>query len=121
VREQYERISSMLKQKNQELLMYSKEIQQLEKMKEEKMKLTQNYQLEIRKITHKLQQWEKEIKDSQRLIQSYLKEHNWINKEKQFFGQQNTDFDFQFRDMKQLRQKLEELKEEQVSLMRLLL
>lgn len=80
------------------------------------MKSSQHHQLEVRKATHKLQQWEKDIKESQKLIQSYLKEYSWINKEKQYFGQVNTDFDFQARDMKQTRQKVQELKEEQVLL-----
>lgn len=78
-------------------------------------------QMEIKKVTHKLQKWEKDIKDSQKLIANYLKEYSWISKEKQYFGKENTDFDFKAYDLKNAQHRLQELKADQVSLLNLFL
>lgn len=47
------------------------------------------------------------------MVSSLIKQHPWIEKEKAFFGQAGSDFDFAARDMDQCAKKLKELKVEQ--------
>lgn len=91
----------------------SKEIQSLEGVREKFKKESHEASLEARKILHQLKQWDKDFKDSQKAMQSLLKQYPWIEREKQFFGQPGTDFDFAAKDMKSCEKRLQQLKQEQ--------
>lgn len=100
--------------KNQELNRCSKEIKELEKQREKHSNESKAASLESRKIAHKLKQWEKDSKDAANRVSVMLKQHAWIEKEKPFFGQPGSDFDFNAKDVAQCRKRHQELKGEQV-------
>ena len=99
--------------KNQEMARCSREIKELEREKESLAKEAQHASLEARKLTHKLQKWEKDARDLVQLVASLERQHPWIAREKAFFGQEGSDFDFRGRDRDQCARRHRELKAEQ--------
>lgn len=91
----------------------SREVKELEREKESLSKEAQHASLEARKLTHKLQKWEKDARDLVQLVSSLEKQHPWISREKAFFGQEGSDFDFRSRDRDQCVRRHRELKAEQ--------
>ena len=100
--------------KTAELNKCSKEIKALDVERERHLKDAQNASLEARKVTHKLKQWDKDFKEAAKVIAALLKQNPWIEKERAFFGQSGSDFDFAARDMDQCAKRLRELKTDQV-------
>lgn len=96
-----------------ELTKCSKEIKVLQVQREKHLKESQNASLEARKLTHKLKQWDKDFKDAGRVLTSLVKAHPWIEKEKAFFGQSGSDFDFGGRDMEACARRLKEVRADQ--------
>lgn len=113
VKADYDDAKRAVVEKTAELNKCSKEIKALEVEREKHLKESQNASLEARKIAHKLKQWDKDFKDASKVVASLVKQHPWIEKEKAFFGQPGSDFDFAARDMDQCAKKLKELKAEQ--------
>lgn len=99
--------------KHQEMNRCSKEIKDLEREKEKYLKDSQHVNLESRKVSHKLQKYEKDSKDVMKLVQNLLKQHPWIEKEKEFFGQEGSDFDFKVKDYNESMKRHKEIKTEQ--------
>jgi structural maintenance of chromosome 2 len=99
--------------KNQEMGRCSREVKELERERESLSKEAQHASLEARKLTHKLQKWEKDARDLVQLVSSLEKQHPWISREKAFFGQEGSDFDFRGRDRDQCVRRHRELKVEQ--------
>lgn len=85
----------------------------MERNKEIFLKEVERASLEARKVGHQLKQWEKESKDAQRRKAHLLKEHPWIEREKTYFGQPGTDFDFSNKDIAACHKRLKELSSEQ--------
>lgn len=100
--------------KNAELNQCSKEIKELQREKDGYLKTAQAKGLDARKLAHKLKEWEKEAKESAKIVSTLLKQNPWIEKEKQFFGQEGSDFDFRGKDATQCAKRHKELKTEQV-------
>lgn len=101
---------------NAELNKCSTEIKALHREQDKHLKEGQAKSLEARKLAHKLKEWEKESKDAAKLVNAMIKQHPWIEKEKAFFGQTGSDFDFQAKDVGQCSKRHKELKVEQVCL-----
>jgi structural maintenance of chromosome 2 len=99
---------------NQELNRCSKEIKELEREKDKHAKESQAKGLEARKLTHKLKEWEKESKENAKFVTAMVRSNPWIEKEKEFFGQEGSDFDFKARDVTQCAKRHKQLKAEQV-------
>lgn len=111
----YETVKKDLTAKNQENTRCTKEIKALDVDREKALKQAQNASLEARKILHKLKQWEKDSKDASKHLSALLRRNPWIEKEKEFFGQPGSDFDFASRDVEQCQTRLKELKSNLVS------
>ncbi len=108
-----DRAKAAVQQKKDEVKRCSKEIKELEDRRSQLNKESNAAGLEARKVAHKLKEWEKNFKEAQRSMLALLKQHPWIEKEKQFFGQPGTDFDFQTRDVNQCYKRLKVLKNDQ--------
>lgn len=99
-----------------ELNRASKEIKGLEASRDKCTKAIQAAGLEARKLTHKLKQWEKDFKDAAKAMTVLLRQHPWIEREKEFFGVPGSAFDFQAKNSAECVKRLKELKVEQVDL-----
>lgn len=116
VRADYEEAKQAVQHKTEDLNRCSKEIAVLQSKREHFQKEAQNASLEARKITHRLKQWDKDFKEASKVITSLVKQHPWIEREKAFFGQPGTDYDFTTRDTVSAYKRLKELKGEQEKL-----
>ena len=114
IKSEFESAKQATAAKNQELNRCSKEIKELEKEREKHLKEVQAKSLAARKLTHELKEWEKDSKDCAKQVSTMQKQHPWIEKEQQFFGQEGSDFDFKARDVSQCSKRHKELKTEQV-------
>ena len=115
IKAEFETAKNATAAKNLELNKCSAEIKALHKEQDKHLKEAQAKSLDARKVTHKLKEWEKESKDSAKQVTAMLKQHPWIEKEKTFFGQVGSDFDFQAKDINQCAKRHKELKVEQVN------
>ena len=70
--------------------------------------------LEVTKITNKIASWTKNGKDAKANLATLEKSHSWIPSEKSFFGQKDSDFDFERKDVAECRVRLLQLTAEQV-------
>lgn len=116
VKEQLDQAKAAVQQKTEELNRASKELKTLEDHRNALNKEATAAGLEARKVANKLKEWEKNFKEAQRFMQALLKQHPWIEKEKQFFGQPGTDFDFQTKNITECHKRLKVLKSDQEKL-----
>jgi len=96
--------------KQTELNECNKEIKTLEKAASAALALKQNASLEARALQHKLKTWEKDLKDAQKALKVLTQSHPWVEKEKAFFGQPGSDFDFASKDVPASQKRLKEIK-----------
>lgn len=113
VRAAYEEAKLAVQHKQEDVNRCSKEIQVLQQKRDTFLKEAQNASLEARKITHRLKQWDKDFKEASKVIANLVKQHPWIEREKAFFGQSGTDYDFTNTDTASAYRRLKELKAEQ--------
>ena len=113
LREEYNAAKTAVQHKQEDLNRCSKEIQALQQKRDLFLKEAQNASLEARKITHRLKQWDKDFKEASKVIANLIKQHPWIEREKAFFGQPGTDYDFKNVDTAGAYRRLKELKNEQ--------
>ena len=102
-----------LQDKQTELNKCSKEIKLLEQQRDKCLKASQNASLEARKISHKLKQWEKDFKDAGKAISVMLRQHPWIEREKEYFGTPGSAFDFASGDITACNKRLKDIKADQ--------
>merc|ERR1712014_543669 len=66
-------------------------------------------ELEHKRVCHKIQQLQKDDKDAHVVVSKMEKQHPWIEKEKNFFGKQGTDFDFEVNSYQDNKSRLDDL------------
>jgi structural maintenance of chromosome 2 len=93
-RNSYEKAKDSLVAKQTDLAKCSSEIKQLEQVREKHTKAVHSAQVEARKCQHTLKQWEKEFAQAQKQLQMLIKQHPWIEREKDYFGVSGSAFDF---------------------------
>jgi structural maintenance of chromosome 2 len=93
-RSTYEKAKQALDKKQAELSKCSTDIKQLENKRETANKAAHAAVLVVRKGAHKLKLWEKDFKDANKQLQTLLKQHPWIEREKEYFGVSGSAFDF---------------------------
>merc|ERR1719316_840066 len=76
-------------------------------------KLTEEKELEQRRLTHKIQQLEKEDKEAGGNVSRMEQEYPWIEKERPHFGKPGTDFDFEAHDYQQSKERFTKLTQQQ--------
>jgi len=94
----------------------SSEIANLEKEKvkceEEKAAALLNQKM----LRTSLSQIDREILNAQNGLQGFLRKYPWIEREKNFFGREGTDFDFEAVNVNESKERLRELKDRQRAL-----
>lgn len=115
MRAQYETASLEVASLSKEIQSCDKEIKHLEKVKDKCVKTIQRDTLEAKKLEHKLEQWKKDSVEAGKRLKSLVREHTWIETDKQHFGVPGSDYDFAAYgdDVKTTRRKLNDLRSEQ--------
>ena len=102
-------------EKENEISAKSTEIKQIQILKIKCEKLYEDATVEVTKITSKISSWTKNGKEAKASLATLEKNHSWITSEKIFFGQKDSDFDFERKDVAECRVRLLQLTAEQVS------
>eukprot|EP00002_Diphylleia_rotans_P004444 TRINITY_DN13288_c0_g1_i1.p1 TRINITY_DN13288_c0_g1~~TRINITY_DN13288_c0_g1_i1.p1 ORF type:complete len:1250 (+),score=317.58 TRINITY_DN13288_c0_g1_i1:52-3801(+) len=89
----------------------SKLLEHLVKQKSEK--LVSEAELELKKMDNKFARIQKDQKEASKLLEHLVKQNPWIPTEKQYFGQSGSDFDFNARNPREAKDRMQELDEEQ--------
>lgn len=114
LRAQYETASLEVSSLSQEIQRCNKEIKHMEKVKDKCVKTIQSDTLEAKKLEHKLEQWKKDSVEASRRLKQLVKQHTWIDTDKQHFGVPGSDYEFPAgEDVKSTRSKLGSLNAEQ--------
>merc|ERR550537_1038078 len=95
-----------LRDLDESLSTLSKELADNKKMTEEK-------ELEQRRLTHKLQQLEKEDKEAGGTVARMEQEFPWIEKDRAHFGKPGTDFDFEANNYPESKERFTKLTNQQ--------
>lgn len=89
----------------------NKEINAMSARKEQITKSSDEAQLEIKQLDHKLSKLKSEAKDAENKVAQMLSEHEWISEDRKFFGQPNTGYDFAANDPVEAGRKISKLEE----------
>jgi len=87
-----------LKNQKDILAAQNKEIKSKSDRKAQIVKIAGEKELEIQTLNHDLTKANSEVKDADRRVSDMLEEHEWIQDDRKFFGQQNTAYDFKATD-----------------------
>merc|ERR1719183_3146777 len=99
-------MKSELRQLDEVLSTLAKELADNKRLSEEK-------ELEQRRITHKIQQLEKEDKEAGGNVSRMEQEYPWIETDRAHFGKPGTDFDFEAHDYQQSKDRFTKLSNQQ--------
>jgi len=94
----------------------NKEINSMSAKKENIIKTSNEFQLELKQQDHKLSKLKTEAKESENKVARLLAEHEWIAEDRKFFGQPNTGYDFTANDPVEAGRKITKLEETKVKL-----
>jgi len=104
--EKIEMMKSELRDLDENLSTLSKELSDNKKMTEEK-------ELEQKRLNFKLQQLEKEDKEAGGTVEKMEQEYAWIEKDRAHFGKPGTDYDFEAQDYTQCKERFGKLATQQ--------
>ncbi|XP_064086930.1 structural maintenance of chromosomes protein 2-like [Macrobrachium nipponense] len=94
----------------------NKEINAMAAKKEQIIKSSDEAQLEIKQLDHKLSKFKSEAKEAENRVANMLAEHEWISDDRKFFGQPNTSYDFAANDPVEAGRKITKLEETKAKL-----
>lgn len=112
----YDEANQQLEKRRTNLTMYDQQLKELSVRQSELSKKRTVLQLERKKTEHKISRLVKDESDAKVMVKKLEKAHPWIETEKEFFGREHTDYDFQRRDPASANHRLLELKETQGAL-----
>ncbi|OQS07771.1 structural maintenance of chromosomes protein [Thraustotheca clavata] len=92
------------------------ELKALQKNLESCQKIVAECELEAKKIDHRMSRMAKDTSQATSLVENLQKAHPWIATEKEFFGRDQSDYDFKRMDFGKAQKNLAALKEAQGSL-----
>ncbi|CAM9911302.1 unnamed protein product [Pylaiella littoralis] len=95
---------------------YDATLKGLRKTKDKATKVLRTAELELKKLNNKLKQFYEDRRQAERFVASMLADYPWIAEEKAYFGQGNSDYDFEAKDPGAAQDRLKRLQEEQASL-----
>ncbi|KAJ2474026.1 Structural maintenance of chromosomes protein 2 [Coemansia sp. RSA 2322] len=101
---------------SKKLLVYDKEIAELEQQHREKQADVTTIQLESEQLAHELERSKSAHDKTQRTREALLKEHPWIVDQRQSFGQPDTMYDFCKNDPVQAKRNLRKLEDQFASM-----
>lgn len=117
-KKEYTKCKDILDDKKNRLLLCNKEIEDLNKSKENKLKELENCDLQLKKIEHKINRLDSDRESSKKQINNLLSKNQWIKTDEEYFGKENTDYYFKGKDINSVSKRLKQLEEEQESLNR---
>uniref|UniRef100_A0A7M5XBT0 SMC hinge domain-containing protein n=2 Tax=Clytia hemisphaerica TaxID=252671 RepID=A0A7M5XBT0_9CNID len=100
-----------LAQQKETLRLCSEKINEKSKEKNAFVKETSSNQLKLKEMEHKILKVNKDAQDAAQKVEYMLEKYDWIANEKQYFGQENTAYDFQANDPKDAAKQLTRLNE----------
>jgi len=115
-REEYEAAHAKMEEMKTQLVECEKELKALSKEKDKVEKRLNNAEIEAKKLTHKVSRIKKDGADAQKCVDLMIEKYPWIQQERQFFGRQQTDYDFNSRNPSDTSKRLKELQQEQQNL-----
>jgi structural maintenance of chromosome 2 len=115
-KEEYETQKAELDSKKASLNEAEDEIVRLNEQKESLVEENKSNALEIKKIDHKIKRDAKELENARAHIEKAEREHDWIRVEKEKFGKQGSEFDFEKYNPSKIQKKLTELQAQQQQL-----
>jgi structural maintenance of chromosome 2 len=115
-REEYQQAREALAEKQEELSACDEELKELMKKEGALSRKISANQLELKKIDQKISRFDKDKASAESYVEAMIEQQPWIEAEKQFFGRQHTDYDFESRDISKAQKRLRELKDEQAAL-----
>lgn len=68
--------------------------------------------LKIKELEHKIAKFHKDSRDASQRVESLLSKHDWIARDRQFFGKANTAYDFTANEPREVEKKLAKLHEQ---------
>lgn len=117
-KKEYSECKNILDDKKNRLLLCNREIEDLNKSKEIKLKELENCDLQLKKIEHKINRMDGDRESAKKQINTLLSKNQWIKQDESYFGNPNSDYNFNEKNPKVVSKRLKELEEEQESLNR---
>ncbi|KAJ1931398.1 Structural maintenance of chromosomes protein 2, partial [Linderina pennispora] len=115
-KERLEEKQSALSRLSKKLLVYDKEIDELDQLHRAKSSDLTTIQLESEQLAHELERSAAAHSKNKRLHSTLLKENPWIVDQKQSFGQANTLYDFGKNDPVEAKRQLRKLEDQFASM-----
>lgn len=112
----YDEAKAELDEVEEQVAACNAELKSLSKEKARSTKKAESAELEAKKLSVKVAKFHKEKANAERLISSMLKKYPWIESEKDAFGVDGGDYDFESTDPSGMSAQLKTLKNEQESL-----
>ncbi|XP_057332971.1 structural maintenance of chromosomes protein 2 [Microplitis mediator] len=97
---------------------HNKEIQKLIAKKEDIIKQSRDYELDIKKLNHEIAAIKSNASECQQRIKELVRNNPWIEQDKKYFGVPGNMYDFEAQNPAHLMDKLNHLKESRESLSR---
>ncbi|CAH0481400.1 unnamed protein product [Peronospora belbahrii] len=116
IQDTYEKASKKLEERRSDLTLCDQQLQELSARQSALSKKRSDLEIERKKAEHKISRMTKDESDAKMTVKKLEKAHPWIATEKEFFGREHTDYDFQRRDPLSANRRLLELKETQGAL-----
>lgn len=116
IQDTYEKASQKLEERRSNLTLCDQQLKELGARQSSLSKKKSDLEIERKKAEHKISRMAKDESDAKMMVKKLEKAHPWIETEKEFFGREHTDYDFQRRDPSSANRRLLELKETQGAL-----
>ncbi|TDH65032.1 hypothetical protein CCR75_009177 [Bremia lactucae] len=112
----YEKASQKLEERKSNLSLSDQQVKELGARLSTLSSKKSDLEIECKKAEHKISRMAKDEKDAKMMVKKLEKTHLWIDTEKEFFGREHTDYDFQRKNPSTANRRLLELKETQGAL-----
>ncbi|KAI9907348.1 hypothetical protein PsorP6_004659 [Peronosclerospora sorghi] len=116
VKDTYEEASKKLEERRSDMTRCDHQLKELSARQNALSKKKSDLEIERKKTEHKIARMVKDESDAKMMVKRLEKAHPWIETEKEYFGREHTDYDFQRRDPSSANRRLLELKETQGAL-----
>lgn len=108
--------SQKLAERRSHLTLWDQQLKDLAIKQSELAKQKSALEIERKKTEHKITRLLKDESEAKHIVKKLEKAHPWIESEREFFGREHTDYDFERRDPASANRRLLELKETQGAL-----
>jgi len=112
LKQQYNSEKKVLEEKKKALQRCNKDLQNLEDEISHYRTQQDKNDNELKKLEMKLAKFNKDSTETREYLEKLIKEHPWIEDEKAYFGEKNTDYDFSSLDIDEARQRHRKVKDE---------